>query len=62
MYTSKKGCCYIILGGGFYMAVGSKYAPLTEMLQNCGEDIVRLTFDELNRVITIPSYAYKDRS
>ena len=44
------------------MAVGSKYAPLTEMLQNCGEDIVRLTFDELNRVITIPSYAYKDRS
>ncbi len=43
------------------MAVGSKYAPLTEWLQQCGKDSVRLTFDELNEIITIPNYAYKDR-
>lgn len=43
------------------MAIGSKYAPLTEWLQQCGKDTVRLTFDELNTIITIPNYAYKDR-
>lgn len=43
------------------MAIGSKYAPLTEWLQQCGQDSVRLTFDELNEIITLPSYAYKDR-
>lgn len=43
------------------MAVSSKYAPLTEWLQQCGKDSVRLTFDELNEIITIPNYAYKDR-
>lgn len=43
------------------MAIGSKYTPLTQWLQECGEDSVRLTFDELNTIITIPNYAYKDR-
>ena len=43
------------------MAIGSKYAPLTEWLQQCGKNSVRLTFDEINEIITIPSYAYKDR-
>lgn len=43
------------------MAIGGKYAPLTEWLQQCGKDSVRLTFDELNEIITLPSYAYKDR-
>lgn len=42
------------------MAIGSKYTPLTQWLQECGEDSVRLTFDELNTIITIPNYAYKD--
>ena len=44
------------------MAIGGKYAPLTEWLSNCGKDTVHLTFDELNSIITIPNYAYKDRS
>ena len=30
------------------MAIGSKYAPLTEWLQQCGKNSVRLTFDEIN--------------
>lgn len=40
------------------MAIGSKYAPLTQWLQECGEDRVRLTFEKLNNIITIPNYAY----
>lgn len=43
------------------MAVGSKYAALTEWLQQCGRDEVRFTFEELNAIIPIPQYAYKDR-
>lgn len=47
--------------GGRAMAKGSKYAPLTKWLQQCGKESVRLTFAELNEIITIPNYAYKDR-
>ena len=44
------------------MAVGNKYAPLTAWLQGCGENSVHLSFPELNAIIQIPSYAYKNRS
>ena len=43
------------------MGIGSKYAPLTEWLQNCGKDRVRLSFEELNTIIQMPNYAYRDR-
>lgn len=43
------------------MAIGTKYAALTVWLQKCGKDRVKLSFDELNRIITIPQSAYKDR-
>ena len=43
------------------MGIGSKYAPLTEWLQNCGKDSVRLSFEELNTIIQMPNYAYRDR-
>lgn len=39
----------------------NKYAPLTEHLIQSKKDSVRLSFAELNRIITIPAYAYKDR-
>lgn len=43
------------------MAIGNKYAPLTEwLLQSCKES-VRLAFAELNEIITIPNYAYNNR-
>lgn len=41
--------------------MASKYAPLTEWLQKCGQDTVRLTFSELDEIISIPLSAYKDR-
>ena len=41
--------------------MASKYAPLTQWLQNCGQDTVRLTFSELDEIIPIPLSAYKDR-
>lgn len=47
--------------GGSTVAIGSKYAPLTKWLQQCGKESVRLTFAELNEIIPIPNYAYKDR-
>lgn len=43
------------------MAIGEKYSALTKWLQECGRDSVRLSFDELNRIITIPQFAYRDR-
>lgn len=43
------------------MARGRKYAPLTVWLEECGKDIVRVSFEELNCIITIPNYAYTDR-
>lgn len=43
------------------MAIGSKYAALTEWLLQCNKESVRLTFAELNEIITIPNYAYKGR-
>lgn len=43
------------------MAVGDKYAALTQWLQNSNMDDVLLSFEELNKIIPIPSYAYKDR-
>ena len=39
------------------MAIGSKYTPLTQWLQECGEDSVRLTFDELNTCLLYTSDA-----
>lgn len=43
------------------MAAKNKYARLTEWLEQCDLDTVRLRFDELNGIITIPPSAYKDR-
>lgn len=42
------------------MAIGSKYAPLTEWLQQCGKNSVRLTFDEINEIIKMSSRHYAD--
>ena len=39
----------------------NKYAALTDWLQHCGLDVIKLTFDELNDIITVPAYAYRDR-
>ena len=44
------------------MAVGEKYSSLTAWLNNCGQNSVRLSFEELNEIIPIPKHAYKDRS
>lgn len=43
------------------MAIGEKYAPLGKWLKEHGGDSVKLTFDELNRIIPIPNHAYKNR-
>lgn len=43
------------------MAVGGKYVALTEWLQQCDKDSVRLSFDKLNKIIPIPNCAYSDR-
>ena len=44
------------------MAVGSKYAALTQWLQDSNNASVRMTFDELNKIITIPNHAYTLRA
>lgn len=44
------------------MAVGSKYAALTQWLQDSNNASVRMTFDELNKIITIPNHAYNLRA
>ena len=43
------------------MARRSKYADLTDWLQQYGNETVKLALDELNEIITIPAYAYEDR-
>lgn len=43
------------------MAIGEKYAPLGKWLKEHGGESVKLTFDELNRIIPIPNHAYKNR-
>lgn len=43
------------------MAIGEKYAPLGNWLKEHGGDSVKLTFDELNQIIPIPTHAYKNR-
>ena len=43
------------------MAIGEKYAPLGNWLKEHGGDFVKLTFDELNQIIPIPTHAYKNR-
>lgn len=43
------------------MSRSGKYAALTEWLHKCGKDTVRLPFEVLNNIITIPDYAYIDR-
>lgn len=42
------------------MAIRNKYGALTQWLQSCGQETVVLMFDELNGIITIPTYAYND--
>ena len=42
--------------------IGEKYLRFTQWLQNCGEERIQLTFDDLNRIIPIPDAAYKYRS
>ena len=37
------------------MAIGEKYAPLGNWLKEHGGDSVKLTFDELNQIIPIPT-------
>ena len=44
------------------MAIGEKYAPLGNWLKEHGGDFVKLTFDELNQIIPIPTHAYKNLS
>ena len=44
------------------MATNNKYAVLTDWLQQCDKDTIKLTFDELNEIITIPPSACRDRS
>lgn len=41
------------------MAIRNKYAALTSWLQLCNNDTIKLTFDQLNSIISIPEYAYK---
>jgi hypothetical protein len=43
------------------MAANNKYAALTDWLQQCDKDAIKLTFDELSEIITIPPSAYRDR-
>lgn len=43
------------------MATRNKYIALTDRLQQCDKDTIKLTFDELNGIIAIPPSAYKDR-
>ena len=43
------------------MAIGEKYAPLGKWLKEHGGDSVKLTFDELNQIISMPNHAYKNR-
>ena len=43
------------------MARELRYAALTAYLRECNSEKVRLTFDELNAIITIPDYAYRHR-
>lgn len=43
------------------MAEKNKYTALTNWLQKCGRDTIKLPFDELNNIITIPPSAYRDR-
>ena len=43
------------------MAVGGKYSALTAYLTQSGQEKVRLTFEELNRVIPLPNHAYLNR-
>lgn len=43
------------------MARVLRYASLTTFLRQSGEEMVNLSFDELNNIITIPDYAYRHR-
>ena len=43
------------------MARRNKYAVLTHWLQQCDKATIKLTFDELNEIITIPPSAYRER-
>ncbi len=43
------------------MAVGGKYSALTTYLVQCGQERVRFTFEELNRIIPLPNHAYQNR-
>ena len=44
------------------MARGSKYADFTIWLQQSDADRIELTFEQLQEIIDIPKYAYKQRS
>lgn len=44
------------------MAIGQKYINITNFLQNCGKDQLKLTFDEVNEICTIPNGAYTKRT
>lgn len=41
--------------------MASKYAPLTQYLQNCGQERIRLTFSQINTIVSLPPYAYANR-
>lgn len=43
------------------MAIGDKYVPLTSWLQHCGQKSIHLSFHELNTIIEIPDWAYRNR-
>lgn len=39
----------------------NKYAALTEYLIESGKDSVSMSFEDLNKIISVPAYAYTDR-
>ncbi len=43
------------------MPIGRKYIKITEWLANCGKNRVRLTFQQLNDISTLPASAYSAR-
>lgn len=43
------------------MSNRNKYAPLTEWLQQCNQDWIRITFNELNHIVPLPLSVYRDR-
>lgn len=57
----KVAALFISLGMKEVKPMASRYSALTDWLLNCDQEIVRLSFSQLNSIITIPQYALNDR-